>query len=78
MCPVAITRRSALCLGATAAVALPAVRPALAQEPPSKLSLLTPEQRRIYDAWKAARTFFTASLDAYWAPDRPSPCATMC
>jgi len=61
----------ALAVLATAAALMagsPLARNALAQETaPTKLSLLSAEQRRIYDAWKAARSAFEAEYDAYWA-----------
>ena len=31
------------------------------------LSRLTPEQRQVYDGWRAARTAFETDYDAYWA-----------
>ena len=45
----------------------PMARNAYAQDiAPAKLSLLSPEQRRVHDAWKAARTAFEADYDGYW------------
>ncbi len=41
--------------------------PSYAQDAsPEGLSRLTPEQRRIYDVYQAARSTFDAELDAYW------------
>jgi hypothetical protein len=46
----------------------PMARNAVAQETMAgKLARLSPEQRRTYDAWKAARALFEAEYDAYWA-----------
>ncbi|MEQ1614668.1 MAG: hypothetical protein ABL904_18130 [Hyphomicrobiaceae bacterium] len=65
------SRGRAFGFGLLVLVAVPAGAPlarnAFAQEAPaSKLSLLSPEQRRTHDAWKAARTAFEAEYDGYW------------
>jgi hypothetical protein len=52
---------------ATLPMAASMARNAVAQETaPSKVSLLNPEQRRFYEAWRVARITFDADLDAYW------------
>jgi hypothetical protein len=67
------TRRAAIVLAALAGAAvLPAASPmarnAMAQDTaPSKVSLLSPDQRRTYDTWRVARIAFDDELDAYWA-----------
>lgn len=59
-------------LAALASICVPAGTPmarnAYAQEAmAAKLALLTPEQRRTYDAWKSARVAFETEYDGYWA-----------
>jgi len=66
-------RRATIMLAALGMAAMlpagtPAARNAVAQEVvPGKISLLSPEQRRVYEAWRIARIAFDAELDAYWA-----------
>lgn len=65
-------RGAALALSMLAAtLGLPAgapfVRAAAQEVAADKLSRLSSEQRRVYDAWKAARHAFEIELDAYWA-----------
>ena len=67
------SRMSMLAIGlAGLAAVLPAAaalaRNAIAQEAAAdKLAALSPDQRRIYDAYRIARLTYDAQLDAYWA-----------
>jgi hypothetical protein len=68
-----ITRRALLSSGSALAVSVGFVvlAPAClakAQTPHvDALARLTPEQRQVYDSWRAARNAFEAEYDAYWA-----------
>lgn len=66
------SRRTGLALGLALLVALPLSAPlarnAMAQEGlAARLEKLSPDQRRTYDSWKAARSAFDIEYDAYWA-----------
>ncbi len=71
--PRTVTRRAFLSSGSafTASVGVLLLAPAClakAQTPHADaLAQLTPEQRQIYDGWRAARSAFEAEYDAYWA-----------
>jgi hypothetical protein len=68
-----VTRRTFLssCRALVASIGLTLLAPAClakAQSPNSEgVARLTPEQRLVYDGWRAARSAFDAEYDTYWA-----------